>query len=77
MRCGHVRQLIARAKATTDPLERSNVLEAVAEVADPKLSARFVEIALGPDAPAGTAPMLLATAASFNPDTFRGNEKGT
>jgi aminopeptidase N len=61
--------LIAEAKAMPDPLERSQVLEAAAKVADPQLSARLVEIALGPDAPAGTALELLAIASNFNPDT--------
>jgi aminopeptidase N len=60
--------LIAQARAATDPLDRSRILEAVAQVDDPKLSARFVEIAIGPDAAAGTAPELLGIAGWFNPD---------
>ena len=62
-------ELIAQAQRMTDPLERGNILNAVARVADPRLSARFVEIAIGPIAPAGTAVSLLIRAAYFNPDT--------
>ncbi|HEY2051261.1 MAG TPA: M1 family metallopeptidase [Caulobacteraceae bacterium] len=60
--------LLARAKAASDPLERSRILEAMALVRDPALSSRFVAIALGPLAPAGTAPGLIEQAANVNPD---------
>jgi len=60
--------LLAKARATTDPLLRSRILLAMAGVQDPVLSARMVDIALGPDAPAGTAPGLLGVAGQTNPD---------
>ena len=60
--------LLARARATTDPLQRMRLLMAMARTRDPALAARMVEIALGPDAPAGTAPRLLGIAASGCPD---------
>jgi aminopeptidase N len=61
--------LLSQARATTDPLERSHLLLALAGVVDPKLIARLVGVALSADAPSGTAPSLLAAAAVDNPDT--------
>jgi aminopeptidase N len=60
--------LLARARATQDPQEKSHILEAMAGVHDPALSARLVDLALGPDAPAGTAVTLLYAAGRENPD---------
>ena len=60
--------LLAKARATTDPLLKSRILGAMAGVQDPTLSVRMVDIALGPDAPAGTAPNLLVVAGLTNPD---------
>jgi aminopeptidase N len=60
--------LLARARATTDPLARTHILSALAGVDDPALAARFALIAIGSDAPAGTAPGLLTQAARANPD---------
>jgi aminopeptidase N len=60
--------LLAEARTEHDPLERGRVLEAMATVRDPALAARFVSVAVGPDAPAGAAPQLLALAARTNPD---------
>jgi aminopeptidase N len=60
--------LLARARATADPLARTHILSALAGVDDPALAARFTLIAIGSDAPAGTAPSLLAQAALANPD---------
>jgi aminopeptidase N len=61
--------LLSQARATTDPMERSHLLVALAGVADPKLIARLVSVALSADAPSGTAPWLLTVAAVDNPDT--------
>ena len=61
--------LLSQARSTTDPQERSHILDALAGVADPTLAAQFVNVALGPDAPAGTAPQLLYEAALENPDS--------
>jgi len=60
--------LLDKARATRDPQEKARILSALARVADPALAARFVEVALGPDAPAGSAPGLLIGAATANPD---------
>jgi aminopeptidase N len=60
--------LLARARATTDPLQRMRLLTAMARTPDPALVARMVDIALGPDAPAGTAPRLLFTLGVGEPD---------
>jgi len=60
--------LLVKARATTELLSRSRVLEALAEVGDPALAARLTEVALSGDAPAGTAPLLLVNAAQNNPD---------
>ncbi len=60
--------LLAKARAEKDPLAKSRILGAMAGAQDPALSIRMVDIALGPDAPAGTAPGLLGAAAQVNPD---------
>jgi aminopeptidase N len=60
--------LLSQARASTDPLERSHLLRALASVVDPALSARLVGVALSGDAPSGTAPSLLWFAAAENPD---------
>ncbi|HST30772.1 MAG TPA: M1 family metallopeptidase, partial [Chthoniobacterales bacterium] len=59
---------LGKARQTADPLDRNRILEALAGVADPKLAARFTEVALSADAPSGTAPSLLGKAAKTNPD---------
>ena len=64
--------LLARAKATQDPQEKARIFAALARVDDPALSARLVELALGPDVPAGSAPGLLYTAGTANPDAAWG-----
>ena len=60
--------LLTRARAAQDPLEKIRILRALAGVADPALSARMVDIALGPDAPAGASGGLLSIAGEENPD---------
>jgi aminopeptidase N len=60
--------LLRRAQATHDPLEKLRILRAMALAIDPSLSARMVDIALGPDAPAGSSKDLLAIAGAENPD---------
>ena len=60
--------LLAKARATADPLGRTRILQALAGVADPRLASRFTEVALTADAPSGTAPHLLVDAAQNNPD---------
>ncbi len=60
--------LLRRAQTTQDPFEKIKILRAMARSTDPKLSARMVDIALGPDAPAGSGGHLLALAGAENPD---------
>jgi len=64
--------LITRARAAHDPLEKTRILRAMALATDPSLSARMVDIALGPDAPAGSSGNLLAIAGAENPDSVWG-----
>jgi aminopeptidase N len=61
--------LLTRVKAAQDPLEKVRVLRAMALATDPSLSARMVEIALGPDAPAGSSGDLLDIAGTESPDS--------
>jgi hypothetical protein len=61
--------LLSQARSTTDPQERSHILDALAGIADPALAPQFVNVALGHDAPAGTAPELLFEASVENPDS--------
>jgi hypothetical protein len=61
--------LLARAKAVQDPLDKIRILRAMASATEPSLSTRMVDIALGPDAPAGSGADLLAIAGEENPDS--------
>jgi aminopeptidase N len=60
--------LLAKARATADPLDRTRILQALAGVADFRLASRFTEVALSADASSGTAPLLFVSAARNNPD---------
>ena len=60
--------LLLRARATSDPLERMRFLVAMALTTDASLARRMVDIAIGPDAPAGTAARLLTIVGTRNPD---------
>jgi hypothetical protein len=61
--------LLTRARAAQDPLEKIRILRAMALATDSSLSARMVDIALGPDAPAGSSAELLDIAGTENPDS--------
>ena len=61
--------LLTRAQAAHDPLEKIRILRAMGLATDPSLSARMVDIALGPDAPAGSSGELLEIAGAENPDS--------
>jgi hypothetical protein len=61
--------LLMRAKGAQDPLEKIRILRAMALATDPSLSARMVDIALGPDGPAGSSGELLEIAGAENPDS--------
>jgi aminopeptidase N len=60
--------LLAQAKAEKDPLVKQHLFEALAEVQDPILARRMVEIAFGGDPPAGAGPYLLGSLAQNHPD---------
>jgi aminopeptidase N len=60
--------LLARARAVQDPQKKLRILRAMARATDPNLSALMVDIALGPDAPAGSCGELLDIAGNENPD---------
>jgi len=60
--------LLAQAKAEKDPLAKQHIFEALAEVQDPILARRMVEIAFGDDPPAGSGPYLLPSLAQNHPD---------
>jgi aminopeptidase N len=60
--------LLASAVDTPDPLEKEHAFEALAGVIDPVLARRMIDVALGEQAPAGTAPGLIIRLASRHPD---------
>lgn len=61
-------RLLAQAKAEKDPLAKQHIFEALAEVQNPVLARRMVEIAFGDDPPAGSGPYLLPSLARNHPD---------
>jgi aminopeptidase N len=61
-------RLMAAVRASTNPLERQHLFDALAEVADPGEAERVVQFATGPDAPAGSAPYILISIAREHPD---------
>jgi len=60
--------LLARAAATTDPLEKQHRFRALAGVSDPALARRMIDIAVSDQVPAGTTPNLIARLARWHPD---------
>ncbi len=60
--------LIKKLRATHDPLDKLNQLEALTQVADPKLAEQLLLLAIGPDVPAGSTPNLLSDIAREHPD---------
>ena len=60
--------LLAKAEHTPDPLEKLHIFRALADVNDPDLARRMVDIALGNQVPAGSAPALIAVLASKHAD---------
>jgi aminopeptidase N len=60
--------LVAKARAERDPLIKQHIFEALAEVQDPELVRRMVEIAFGDEPPAGTGPALISPLAFTLPD---------
>jgi aminopeptidase N len=61
-------RLIATLRATRDPLEKQNLLSALAGIADSAGAERVVQVGMEPDAPAGFAPYLLAMLSQDHPN---------
>ena len=60
--------LLAMAQGASDPLEKLRYYRALAGVMDPELARRMIDIALGDQVPAGTAPGLVARIAHLHAD---------
>jgi aminopeptidase N len=60
--------LLARARATRDPLEKEKLYEALASVRDDVLAARVLGLALSDEIPSGLGPRLIQTVAAEHPD---------
>lgn len=60
--------LLARARATNDPLEKLHLYIALAGVEDPALAKRMIDIALSNEVPAGSNINVLAPIALAHPD---------
>jgi len=61
-------KLIGLLRATKDPLEKQNILEALESVIDPSGAQRVLELAVGPDTPAGLADSDLLAVSRQHPD---------
>ena len=61
-------RLLGQLRDTHDPLDKLNQLEALTNVAEPKLAQRLLDVAVGSDVPAGSAPELLAAIAGEHPE---------
>ncbi len=61
-------RLIALYRATRDPLEKQNILEALAGIADAAGAQRVLELAISPDAPAGTVGSIIRLVSRDHPD---------
>jgi len=60
--------LLARAEKTADPLEKQHLFFALADIFDPALARRVVEVALTDKVPAGMGPNMIANLARKHPD---------
>jgi aminopeptidase N len=60
--------LLAKADHTTDPLEKLHIFRALANVNNPDLARRMVDIALSNQVPAGSAPALIGALARMHAD---------
>jgi aminopeptidase N len=61
-------RLLAQLRSTPDPLDKLNQLEALTDVADPKLAERLLEASIGADVPAGSAPGIIDEISADHPD---------
>lgn len=61
-------RLLDQLRATHDPLNKLNQLEALTDVADPQLAERLLNVAISSDVPGGSAPTLIGAIAVEHPD---------
>jgi aminopeptidase N len=61
-------RLLAQLRATHDPLDKLNQLDALTDVADPKLAERVLNASISSDVPAGSAPGIIGEIAADHPD---------
>src|SRR6202020_1879559 len=61
-------RLLGQLRATHDPLDMLNQLEALTDVADPQLAERLLNVAISSDVPGGSAPTLIGAIAVEHPD---------
>ena len=61
-------RLITLLRTMKDPLEKQNMLEALAAIADPSGARRVLEFSVGPDAPAGTVDSIFVDVSREHPD---------
>jgi aminopeptidase N len=60
--------LVSRAQKTADPLEKLHLFGALADVADPALARRMIDIVMGAQVPAGASAGLITVLAKRHPD---------
>jgi aminopeptidase N len=72
-------EILARAKAASEPIEKQRLFEALGRVVDPTLASRTLALALSPEVPVTFASSVLATTAEEHPrpafDFALANEK--
>ena len=61
-------RLVAAIRSTPDPLQRQDGFEALMQIEDPVLAPRVLDLAIGPDSPAGSSVHLVVQAANAHPD---------
>jgi aminopeptidase N len=60
-------RLLAQLRATHDPLDKLNQLDALTDVADPKLAELLLNASIGSDVPGGSAPGIIGEIAADHP----------
>ena len=60
--------MLVRLRADPDPLERRQLLEDFARAADAVVAGRMLQLAMGPETPAGSMPSLILDVARNHPD---------
>jgi aminopeptidase N len=72
-------EIVKRAKAATEPIEKERLFAALGRAVDPELASRALALSLSPEVPATFAPNVLAAAGEEHPrlafEFARANEK--